>query len=73
MTKVWVLQQARCEALGRIEDALELAGIAADHICPCEGQAVPKGIRNAPRLRIERNVRRSAMVTTPMVFCSIWR
>lgn len=50
MTKVWVLQHAHCETLGRIEDALERAGIAADYVCPFKGQAVPKGMRDAAGL-----------------------
>jgi GMP synthase (glutamine-hydrolysing) len=50
MRKVWVLQHAHCETLGRIENALELAGIAADYIRPFEGQAVPQGMREAAGL-----------------------
>jgi GMP synthase (glutamine-hydrolysing) len=50
MTKVWVLQHAHSETLGRIEDILALAGITADYIRPFTGQAVPKDMRDAAGL-----------------------
>jgi GMP synthase (glutamine-hydrolysing) len=50
MTKVWVLQHAHCETLGRIEDALELTGIAAEVVCPFKGQSVPKTMHDAAGL-----------------------